>query len=224
MTEPGATGTGRWPTVGVVTVLGSRVTLLGVPVETGARRRRDGRLVAVEEVLHRRDERLHLLEDVDQLHQRLVGLHHGLEGLEDGLHDAGPADAGDAHRRQRGGDGLHRRLHALHHREGGLPGVAADLHDGLAHLDELAGLGVERADPRADLLDGRVGRAALPRLRDRPARRSARLAATPRIDWPSAPKDEPWRDAPTTSPPIFSASSARMSKPVSIRTRSHTVS
>ena len=51
-----------------------------------------------------------------------------------------------------------------------------------------------------------------------------RLAATPRIDWPSAPKDEPWLDAPTTSPPIFSASSARMSKPVSIRTRSHTVS
>jgi hypothetical protein len=32
----GATGTGRWPTVGVVTVLGSRVTLLGAPVETGA--------------------------------------------------------------------------------------------------------------------------------------------------------------------------------------------
>ena len=51
-----------------------------------------------------------------------------------------------------------------------------------------------------------------------------RLPATPFIDWPRAPKDEPCEEAPTTSPPIFSASSARMSKPVSIRTRSHTVS
>ena len=51
-----------------------------------------------------------------------------------------------------------------------------------------------------------------------------RLAATPCIDWPRLPKDDPWEEAPTTSPPIFSASSARMSKPVSIRTRSHTVS
>ncbi len=52
----------------------------------------------------------------------------------------------------------------------------------------------------------------------------SRLAATPRIEVPSAPRDEPCVEAPTTSPPIFSASSARMSKPVSIRTRSHTVS
>ena len=51
-----------------------------------------------------------------------------------------------------------------------------------------------------------------------------RLAATPFIDVPRLPNEEPCDDALTTSPPIFSASSARMSKPVSMRTRSHTVS